>query len=75
MAFISSNKYPQWQGKVLLGSMKFHHLVLLEIINTEVVKQTILLADVGGRVRNVIQGSDGYIYLGVDGIGILRLLP
>lgn len=75
MAFISSNKYPQWQGKVLLGSMKFNHLVLLEIVDNEVVKQTKLLSDVGGRVRNVIQGNDGYIYLGVDGKGILRLLP
>jgi len=75
MAYISSDKYPQWQGKVLLGSMKFNHLVLLEIMNSEVVKQTKLLVDVGGRVRNVIQGSDGYIYLGIDGKGILRLLP
>ena len=39
-----------------------------------VVKQTKLLANVG-RVRNVIQGNDGYIYLGIDGKGILRLLP
>jgi len=75
MAYISSDKYPQWQGKVLLGSMKFNHLVLLEIMNNEVVKQTKLLSDVGGRVRNVILGSDGYIYLGIDGKGILRLLP
>lgn len=75
MAFINSDKYPQWQGKVLLGSLKFHHLVLLEIINNEVVKQTKLLTDINGRVRNVIQGSDGYIYLGIDGKGILRLLP
>ena len=29
----------------------------------------------GGRVRNVIQGSDGYIYLGIDGKGIIQLLP
>ncbi len=75
MAFIQSDKYPQWQGKILLGSMKFNHLVLLEIMNNEVVKQTKLLTDVGGRVRNVIQGSDGYIYLGIDGKGVLRLLP
>lgn len=75
MAFINSEKYPQWQGKVLLGSMKFHHLVLLEINHNEVIKQTKLLGDVGGRVRNVIQGNDGYIYLGIDGKGIMRLLP
>jgi len=74
MAYISSNKYPQWQGKILLGSMKFGHLVLLEINNESVVKQTKLLVGVG-RVRNVIQGNDGYIYLGIDGKGILRLIP
>lgn len=75
MAFISSDKYPQWQDKILLGSMKFNYLILLEVLNNEVVKQTKLLTNVGGRVRNVIQGSDGYIYLGIDGKGILRLLP
>ena len=74
MAYISSDKYPQWQGKILLGSMKFGHLVLLEIDNENVVKQTKLLANVG-RIRNVIQGNDGYIYLGIDGQGILRLMP
>jgi glucose/arabinose dehydrogenase len=75
MAFIRSEKYPQWQGKVLLGSLKFHHLILLEIINDEVVKQTAIRLDVAGRIRNVIQGNDGYIYLGIDGKGILRILP
>lgn len=75
MAYITSNKYPQWQGKVLLGSMKFTHVVLLEIQNDKVIKQTKILSDVGGRVRNVIQGKDGYIYLGIDGVGILRVLP
>ncbi|TEW53645.1 PQQ-dependent sugar dehydrogenase [Psychromonas sp. RZ22] len=74
MAYITSNKYPQWQGKILLGSMKYGYLVLLEINNERIVKQTKLLADVG-RVRNVIQGNDGYIYLGIDGKGILRLMP
>jgi hypothetical protein len=32
MAFIRRDKYPQWLGKILLGSMKFNYLVLLEII-------------------------------------------
>ncbi|TYK64234.1 PQQ-dependent sugar dehydrogenase [Colwellia echini] len=75
MAYITSDKYPQWQGKILLGSMKFAHLVLLDINDDKVVKQTKLLSDVGGRVRNVIQGADGYIYVGVDGKGILRIEP
>lgn len=75
MAYITSDKYPKWQGKVLLGSMKYHHLVLLEVKNNKVIKQTKIMSDVGGRVRNVIQGNDGYIYLGIDGKGIVRILP
>ncbi|MBU2871888.1 PQQ-dependent sugar dehydrogenase [Colwellia sp. E2M01] len=73
MTYITSDKYPQWQGKVLLGSMKFTHVVLLDIDKGKVVKQTKLLADIGGRVRSIIQGNDGYIYVGVDGKGILRV--
>ncbi|MBU2924899.1 PQQ-dependent sugar dehydrogenase [Colwellia sp. 1_MG-2023] len=75
MAVITSDKYPQWQGKILLGSLKFNHLVLLEVKDSKVVKQTKVVTETGGRYRNVIQGSDGYIYLGVDGEGISRLLP
>lgn len=73
MAYIDSDRYPQWQGKVLLGSMKHHHLVMLDIEGDEVIKQTKLLANIGGRVRSVMQGRDGYIYLGVDGKGIYRI--
>jgi glucose/arabinose dehydrogenase len=28
-----------------------------------------------GRVRNVAQGPDGYIYMGVEGKGIIKIIP
>jgi len=28
-----------------------------------------------GRVRNVKEGPDGYLYIGVEGKGILRIIP
>jgi glucose/arabinose dehydrogenase len=28
-----------------------------------------------GRVRNVAQGPDGYIYMGVEGKGIVKIIP
>ena len=74
MAYINSDKYPQWKNKILLGSMKFGYLVQLEIKNKKVIKQTKILNGIG-RARNVIQGNDGYIYVGVDGKGILRVMP
>ena len=74
MLLVSSDKYPQLKGKLLLTSMKFSFLSALEISNKCVSKQYKILEGIG-RVRSLAQGSDGYIYLGIDGQGIKRLEP
>ncbi|WP_371186898.1 PQQ-dependent sugar dehydrogenase [Thalassotalea maritima] len=74
LIFVTSDKYPEWQNKMLLGSMKFGHLVLVTLDGDKVVATEKLLEGVG-RVRNVYQGRDGFIYIGVDGQGIKKLVP
>ncbi|TKB43999.1 PQQ-dependent sugar dehydrogenase [Thalassotalea mangrovi] len=74
LTFVSSDKYPQWQGKMLAGSMKFNYLVLISVDGDKVVSQEKLFKDVG-RVRNVYQAPDGFIYLGIDGQGIKKIVP
>lgn len=74
MIYVTSDKYPQWQGKVILGSLKFHYLVLLDIADKTVKGQSKLFDGIG-RVRSVMQGIDGYIYVGIDGGGIKRIVP
>ena len=74
MLLVSSDKYPQLKGKLLLSSMKFSFLSALEISNKGVSKQYKILEGIG-RVRSLAQGNDGYIYLGIDGQGIKRLEP
>jgi glucose/arabinose dehydrogenase len=74
MLLVSSDKYPHLKGKLLLSSMKFSFLSALEISNKGVSKQYKILEGIG-RVRSLAQGSDGYIYLGIDGEGIKRLEP
>ncbi len=74
MLLVSSDKYPHLKGKLLLSSMKFSFLSALEISNKGVSKQYKILEGIG-RVRSLAQGSDGYIYLGIDGQGIKRLEP
>ena len=44
------------------------------IENNQVVKREKLLEGIG-RVRNVIQGPDGYIYAGIEGKGIIKIIP
>lgn len=73
MAFVSSDKYPDWRGSLLVGSLAFQYLERLEFENGGVVYREKLL-DGMGRVRNVRQGPDGFIYVGIEGKGIYRLV-
>ena len=74
MAFVTSSVYPQWKGSLLVGSLSFQYLERLEIKDNKVVSREKLLVAIG-RVRNVVQGPDGYIYVAIEGTGIVKLVP
>lgn len=74
MTFVTSDFYPKWKGNLLVGSLAFQYLERLVIDDNKVVYREKLL-DGMGRLRNVKQGPDGYIYVGVEGKGIYRLEP
>ena len=74
MAIISSDKYPDWEGNVLVGSLKFEYLERLVLENDQVVKREKLFEKIG-RVRDVVQAPDGYIYVAVEGKGIVKIVP
>lgn len=73
-AFVTSNKYPEWNGNLLVGSLKFQYLERLVLNNGKVIKREKLLDKIG-RVRHVIQAPDGFIYVAVEGKGILKIVP
>ena len=73
MAFIDSDKYGDWDGNLLVGSLKFQYLDLCTVKNNKIVKEERLL-DGLGRVRCVEQGPDGYIYVGIENLGIIKLI-
>ncbi|MDY2588154.1 PQQ-dependent sugar dehydrogenase [Winogradskyella aquimaris] len=73
MAFINSDKYGDWNGNLLVGSLKFQYLDMCTIKNGKVTKEERLLDGIG-RVRSIEQGPDGYIYVGVENLGIVKLL-
>lgn len=74
MAFITSDKYPGWKGNLLVGSLKFQYMDKIVLEEGKVVKEERLL-DGLGRIRSINQGPDGYIYVGVENKGIIKLLP
>lgn len=75
MEIVTSNLYPGWQGQVLVGSLKFQYLELLKLNSSNKVTGRLKLLDKIGRVRNVRQGPDGYIYVAVEHVGILKIIP
>ncbi len=74
MAFINSDRYPAWKGNLLVGSLKFQYLNLVFLNEGKVVKEEKLMEGMG-RVRTVKIGPDGYIYVSVEQLGIVRLMP
>ena len=78
MAFVTSKRYGQdWEGSLLVGSLKFRYLARLTLQGQRVVSEEKLLTDLRRRVRDVRQGPDGFIYLLTDEQNgqLLRLLP
>ncbi|WP_458627230.1 PQQ-dependent sugar dehydrogenase [Winogradskyella sp. PC D3.3] len=73
MAFIKSDKYGDWDGSLLVGSLKFQYLDRCTLKDNKVIKEERLL-DGLGRVRCVEQGPDGYIYVGIENLGIVKLI-
>ncbi|MDO9433986.1 PQQ-dependent sugar dehydrogenase [Hydrogenophaga sp.] len=78
MAFVNSERYgKEWKGSLLVGSLKFQHVVRLVMNGERVVREEKVLPDLAQRVRDVREGPDGFIYLLTDDRDgqLLRLKP
>jgi len=77
MAFYTADRLPGWKGNLFIGSLKFGLLIRLELDGNRVVGEERLLDGSYGRIRDVVQGPDGLLYLLTDeGRGrLLRLAP
>lgn len=74
MAFVTSNKYTDWKGSLLVGSLAFQYLERLVMDGTKVISREKLMEG-EGRVRDVREGPDGLIYVAIEGKGIYKLVP
>lgn len=74
MCYVTSSIYPGWKDNILVGALKFQYLDRCIIMNNQVVQEEKLLENIG-RVRSLTQGPDGYIYVGVENVGIVKIIP
>jgi glucose/arabinose dehydrogenase len=65
MMFYTGNAFPEWKGDMFVGGMSGQRLVRLRLEGQRVVEEETLVRGIG-RIREVAQGPDGSIYVGID---------
>ena len=79
LLFYTGDKFPGWRNSLFVGGMQGEVLARLTLDGRRVVNEEKLVQRMG-RIRDVRQGPDGYIYLAIDNregkkTPILRLEP
>lgn len=75
MAFVTGDRYPGWTNSLMVGTLAPRYLHRVELDGERVTAQEELLPDIG-RVRDVRQAPDGYLYVATENPGIIyRLIP
>lgn len=77
MAFYEADLFPAWKGSVFIGGLATKDLVRLVLADGKVTGEERLLKDLGERIRDVVVGPDGALYLVTDSDKgkVLRLAP
>lgn len=77
LAIYRGDKFPSWQGSLLVGALTPGHLRLLKVENGKVVAQERLLGRLAQRIRDVRVGPDGLVYVLTDARNgrLIRLEP
>jgi glucose/arabinose dehydrogenase len=77
MAFYTGDRFIRWQGDLFVGALRDQLLVRLRLDGEKVVKEERMLQGAVGRIRDVRQGPEGFLYLLVDSSSgaIVRLEP
>ena len=66
MTIYSGDLIPEWKGNFFIGGLSAKALVRLVLENDRVVGEERLLMDRDARIRDVVQGPEGALYLLTD---------
>lgn len=72
----SGKAFPGWQGDLFSGALKLQHLNRV-VVNQQAsfVREERLLESLRERIRNVVEGPEGWVYLSTDSGQMWRLRP
>ncbi len=76
MTVVTSARYPQWRGNLLVGALALRHVARVELdANGRYVREERLLNNFA-RFRYVAQSPDGYLHMATENPGmVLRIVP
>lgn len=75
ITMVTSDKYPAWKGDILIGALAKMHINRVDMDGTKALSQEIMLQDIG-RVRQIKESPDGYLYAITEGTGLLvKIIP
>jgi len=66
MAFYTGDRFPRWRGDLFVGALRDQMLVRLRLDGEKVLREERMLQNALGRIRDVRNGPDGYLYLLTD---------
>ncbi|MEO1200657.1 MAG: PQQ-dependent sugar dehydrogenase [Pseudomonadota bacterium] len=75
--FYTGEAFPAWHGNLLVGALRDRLLSRLTLDGETVASEERLLMELNERIRDVVQGPDGFVYLLTDSPQgrVLRLRP
>jgi glucose/arabinose dehydrogenase len=77
MAFYEAGLFPAWKGNLFVGGLRDQRLTRLVLQGDRVVGEERLLGELGERIRDVVTGPDGALYVATDNAKgrVLRIAP
>ncbi len=77
LAIYDGDLFPEWKGNFFVAGLSSKALIRLVVKDDRVVGEERLLTDRAARIRDVVQGPDGALYLLTDGDDgkLLKLTP
>jgi aldose sugar dehydrogenase len=73
--FYTGDMFPDWKGNLFVSALYGKFLIRLVLDGNRVVAEEHLLGDLGQRIREVQQASDGSLYVLTDAGNILHVTP
>jgi aldose sugar dehydrogenase len=77
LAFYTGDRFPNWRGSAFNGGLAGQRIVRVALDGSEAVHEEDLIAGRGWRIRDVVDGPDGYLYFLTDAANgmLARLEP